>query len=501
MSFDWPYLAGLALYGDFWNASATVTLLGVLTWVLACAFGLLLSLAITDGPGWLGQACRTYVWLFRSVPLLVILIFVYNLPQSFPSLGTVLSSPFWSGLIALVASEAAYFAEIHRGGLLAVDPGQREAARALGLRPQGAYRIVVMPQAFRVALPALGNEFVTIVKLTSIVSVVSLSEILLVGQRLYTRNFLVLETLAAVAMYYVMIVTVFGYLVQAAERRLDVRRRPESGHVPLPAACKPPPPSCRSRRPGQPTVLELHGISKAMGARQVLDGVSLEVRRGEIVSIIGPSGSGKTTLIRTVNALQDIDDGRIVFEGRPWIDGRERYRLSPHFRQRPTSVGMVFQSFNLFPHRTVFDNVALGPRYHRQACEAEIRIRVGTCLERVGMDAYGSRFPHQLSGGQKQRVAIARALAVGPSLMLFDEPTSALDPELSGEVLRVIEQLAADGMTMLIVTHEMRFATRVSDRVVMLEDGRIVADSTAAVLEAGRADPRMQRFVSQALAT
>ena len=502
MDLDLTYLASLAANQDFWNASALVAWLSVLTWTLGTGLGFLVAMARLNGPAWLRQVSRTYVWFFRSLPLMVLLIFVYNLPQALPSLRPLLSNPFWAGLIALVASETAYLAEIHRGGLLAVDIGQHEAARALGIRAFGKYWHIVMPQSMRVALPSLGNEFITIVKLTSLVSVISLAEVLLVGQRLYTRNFMVIETLMAVSCYYVLIVTIFSGVLGQIERRLDVTRRGGAETAATAAtagdAGKRPPRDERDRVIGEP-VIELRAVSKSFGPKAVLKGIDLTVRSGEVVSIIGPSGSGKTTLIRTINSLQDIDAGEIRFKGAPWISAHQGvYTVSANFSEEVTGVGMVFQSFNLFPHLTVLGNVTLGPRYHGLGTNEQTRETALRNLEKVGMAAHAMKYPHQLSGGQKQRVALARALAMQPKVMLFDEPTSALDPELVGEVLQSIELLASEGMTMIIVTHEMRFATRISDRIVMMQDGQVIADVSRQELDAAPGSSRIRAFIAKA---
>ncbi len=495
MNFDWNYLFSLALYPDFWRATALVAWLGVLTWVIGTVLGFLLALARQSTLRPVRWFAKTYIWLFRSLPLLVLLIFVYNLPQFAPSLSPVLSVPFWAGLIALVISETAYLAEIHRAGLISVDQGQHEAAHALGVRPVGKYRHIILPQAIRVALPSLGNEFITIVKLTSLVSVISLAEILLVGQRLYTRNFMVIETLVAVSFYYVLVVSVFGLFLSRLEKRLDIARM-TGAEISVPAAVASEAPAT-GRRVSDEVVVALEHVRKDFGDKRALADVSLKVNRGEVVSIIGPSGSGKTTLIRTINALQDIDAGRIALDGGDWISAEGSYRLAADFHDRVTRLGMVFQSFNLFPHMTVLQNVTFGPRYHGSGNKDALRAAAMGHLARVGMASHANKYPHQLSGGQKQRVAIARALAMDPEIMLFDEPTSALDPELVGEVLQVIESLAREGMTMIIVTHEMRFVSRVSDRVLMMEDGHVVADMTATELEASPADSRIRRFMVQ----
>ena len=312
MQFDWGYLVGLASFKDFWTASFLVARLSVLTWFIGLATGFSMALARASGPPWLGQIAIAYIWFFRSLPLLVLLIFVYNLPQILPGLRPILSNPFWAGLVALVASETAYIAEIHRGGLLSVDKGQHEVAHALGIRALGKWRHIVAPQAFRVSLPALGNEFITIVKLTSLVSVVSLPEILLVGQRLYTRNFLVIETLVAVSAYYVLIVTLFTWALGVLERRMDVTLRETAEQIAPGRSTAALPPSAASERGiGEEIVIEMNNVRKTFGAKVVLNDISLKVRSGEVVGGIGPSGSGKTTLIRTINGLQDIDAGSI----------------------------------------------------------------------------------------------------------------------------------------------------------------------------------------------
>ncbi len=322
-----------------------------------------MALTRASGPAWARSAASTYIWFFRSLPLLVLLIFVYNMPQIAPGLRPVLSNPFWAGLIALVISETAYLAEIHRGGLLAVDRGQHEAAHALGFGAVPKYRHIIVPQSIRVALPSLGNEFITIVKLTSLVSVISLAEVLLVGQRLYTRNFLVIETMVAVSAYYILIVSIFSFALSRLEGRLDVTRNPGAERTVAPVALAVP--DAAKRKVSTSNVLELAEIRKAFGSKEVLKRVSLNVKSGEVVSIIGPSGSGKTTLIRTINALQDIDAGHIRFQDKKWIDTEGGYTLAPDFYNEVTNLGMVFQSFNLFPH-ALRKGPSAGARRHRR---------------------------------------------------------------------------------------------------------------------------------------
>jgi len=220
-------------------------------------------------------------------------------------------------------------------------------------------------------------------------------------------------------------------------------------------------------------VVKVKDAHKHFGHLHVLKGVNLEVARGEVVVIIGPSGSGKSTLLRCLNYLEPVQSGEV------WVDGIRLDHHKTNIRQIRAEVGMVFQSFNLFPHLSVLRNVMLAPVIVRKRPEAEVRESALALLAKVGLQDKTDAYPSQLSGGQQQRVAIARALCMQPKLMLFDEVTSALDPELVREVLDVMKQLARDGMTMIVVTHEMGFAREVADRVIFMDEGRIVEEGTA----------------------
>jgi polar amino acid transport system ATP-binding protein len=245
-------------------------------------------------------------------------------------------------------------------------------------------------------------------------------------------------------------------------------------------------------------------VHKRFGRLDVLRGVSLEVERGETVCVIGPSGSGKTTFIRCINHLEKIDGGRIEVNGH-LIGYRERNgRLvedseSSIARQR-AEIGMVFQRFNLFPHKTALENLIEAPVYVLGVPRDEAIARADTLLARVGLADKRDVYPGKLSGGQQQRVAIARALAMRPALMLFDEPTSALDPEVTGEVLTVMEELAREGMTMVVVTHEMGFAKRAADRVTMMDEGRIIEEGSPEHFFEEPAEERTKQFLSKILA-
>ena len=239
--------------------------------------------------------------------------------------------------------------------------------------------------------------------------------------------------------------------------------------------------------------IEVRSLHKSFGSLEVLKGIDFHVDRGEVVCVIGPSGSGKSTLLRCINLLETPTSGKI------WVSGQDVTDIDVDIDAVRRSIGMVFQQFNLFPHLSVLENLTIAQRrvLHRSKAEADAVAR--TNLERVGLADKVTAYPAQLSGGQAQRAAIARSLSMGPDLMLFDEPTSALDPELVGDVLEVMRGLAADGMTMMVVTHEMSFAREVADRVVFMDDGIIVEEGRpTAVLGAPR-HPRTQDFLARVL--
>jgi glutamine transport system ATP-binding protein len=218
-------------------------------------------------------------------------------------------------------------------------------------------------------------------------------------------------------------------------------------------------------------MVRIENLIKRFGEQEVLHGIDLNVQSGEVVVIIGPSGSGKSTLLRCVNRLEDITGGRVIVDGKDITDKGTNMNLVR------AEAGMVFQQFNLFPHMTVLKNVTLGPIKVRRMGREEAKILGMKLLEKVGLVDKADVYPDRLSGGQKQRVAIARSLAMNPKLILFDEPTSALDPELVGEVLDVMKNLAKEGMTMIVVTHEMNFAKDVADRVIFMDDGRVIEEN------------------------
>jgi ABC-type polar amino acid transport system ATPase subunit len=250
-------------------------------------------------------------------------------------------------------------------------------------------------------------------------------------------------------------------------------------------------------------VIRLENVNKSFGSLHVLHSISLEVQKGEVVCIIGPSGGGKSTLLRCINNLEPIDSGTIFIEGEPAFrflrNGKVVTDTESRIERLRSGMGMVFQSFNLFPHLTALENLMLAPLHVRREPREDVRRRALALMDKVGLSDKINAYPHELSGGQQQRVAIARALAMQPTAMLFDEVTSALDPELVGDVLGVIRQLAKEGMTMIVVTHEMGFARDVADRVIFMSDGRIEEEGSPADMFTAPKGERTQQFLKSVL--
>ncbi len=241
------------------------------------------------------------------------------------------------------------------------------------------------------------------------------------------------------------------------------------------------------------TILSVKNLSKSFGELEVLKDINVDIAEGEVISVIGPSGSGKSTFLRCINLLETPNSGTITYNGdivnEPKYDKRKLHQ----------EVGMVFQRFNLFPHKTVLDNIMLAPLKLKRGSKAEIREHALELLDKVGLKSKADEMPGNLSGGQQQRVAIARALAMNPRVLLFDEPTSALDPELVGEVLKVMQDLAEEGMTMVVVTHEMGFAREVSNHLIFMEGGYIVEEGDPKEIFANPKNERTRKFLSSVL--
>ncbi len=244
--------------------------------------------------------------------------------------------------------------------------------------------------------------------------------------------------------------------------------------------------------PESEVILSVTDLVKCFGHHTVVDGISTTIRRGEVVFIVGPSGSGKSTFLRCLNLLEKPDGGEITFRGQSIL---KQHHVN-HYRE---CVGMVFQHFNLFPHLTVLENITLAPILTKRFTKVDAEARALTLLKRIGLAEKATAYPAQLSGGQKQRIAIIRALAMNPDVILFDEPTSALDPEMVGEVLALMKELAREGLTMIVVTHELAFAREVADRILFVDHGKIAAEDTPERFFGQQTNPRVQEFLSKIL--
>jgi polar amino acid transport system permease protein len=461
-----------------------------------------------------------YIWFMRGTPLLLQLVFIFDV---LPAVGLTFSA-FTTAVVGFSLNEAAFTAEIIRGGILSVNHSQSTAAAALGMPPLLTLRRIILPQAMRAILPALANQTISLIKGTSIASVIFVNELTFRAEQIVAQNFRFFEVFTAAGLIYLTMTSAVAAGQLAAERHFDFMREDREGIIrrllsifgrtksPEPEAVphREPP---RERLPvliagicrdlastaAEPCVV-CRNVQKSYGAREVLKSIDMTVHSGEVVVIMGPSGSGKSTLLRLINHLEPLDWGEITVNG-----SHVGYEKIPGGGVRPTGklararakarIGMVFQHFNLFEHRTALENVTEAPVsvYHQTTDEARaIGLRL---LAAVGLSKHADHFPHQLSGGQQQRVAIARALAVSPRVMLFDEPTSALDPELVGEVLAVIRGLAEAGMTMIIVTHEVRFARDVADRVLFMDGGVIVEQGDAEQVLDRPVQERTRRFL------
>jgi polar amino acid transport system permease protein len=441
----------------------------------------------------------TYIWIIRGTPLLLQLVFLFD---ALPTVGIVFAA-VPTAIIGFTLNEGAFFAEIFRGGIVAVDRNQLLAAQALGMSPATTRRRIVLPLAVRAILPSIGNELINLIKSTSLASVISVSELTQRSQYLSSQSFIFFPVFLASGAMYLLMTSAVAVGQTLLERRtsLDRERRPSADAVTDPTAT---PVGTLIAAPlpkpliSHPLVV-CEGVTKSYGSRRVLDGIDLTVARGEVVVILGASGSGKSTLLRLINHLEPLDSGIVLIDGRTvgYLEsGAPEPSPARLARARAEAkVGMVFQHFNLFPHLTTLDNVRLAPvrSYGEDRTHATEKARM--LLGSVGLAEHADKLPHRLSGGQQQRVAIVRALATEPQLMLFDEPTSALDPELVGEVLAVMRRLADEGMTMIVVTHEIRFARDIADRVVFIEDGRVVEQGPPDQVLGAPTQPQTQRFL------
>ena len=523
-----------------WSGLVIAIEITVVSMVLALVFGLLLALMRESRFALVRIPAAGYTWLMRGTPLLLQLVFLYT---ALPTVG-IRFGPVITAIIGFTMNESAFAGEIIRGGIRSVNKTQITAANSLGMRPALTLRRVILPQALRAILPALGNDAISLLKFTSLASVIAVNELTLRAQTIVSTNFEFFPVFFAAGVMYLAATTVMSIGQSALERRfaLDRRTEPQPGFLsravgfprrrsgqpsvaqakdgvalPTPGTHDPDIPVVRTTT-GVAELIAQHGVAdrpdelagtpfvscsdihKRYDDREILKGVDLEVQPGEVVVLMGPSGSGKSTLLRLINHLEAVDGGEILVDGSHVGYVRKDGQLRPVHRlaqaRAAARIGMVFQHFNLFDHLRVIDNICIAP-VHVYGRDAEETKELALSLLRdVGLEQHAYHLPHRLSGGQQQRVAIARALAIQPRLMLFDEPTSALDPELVGEVLQVIRRLADAGMTMLVVTHEVRFAREVADRVVFMDGGRVIEQGPPEQVLGSPQEPRTRQFLN-----
>lgn len=499
--------------------------------VLAMISGIILGLGlallrlsrfrILRGAAWL------YIWFVRGTPLLLQLVFIYD---ALPAFGIKLGT-FTTAVIGFTLNEAAFSAEIIRGGILSVNRNQGVAAAAFGMKPSLTLRRIILPQAMRAILPGIANDAISLIKGTSIASVIFVNELTFRSQQIVGQNFKFFTVFAAAGIIYLIMTSAIAALQIFLEQRFnfEIEKKPSgtagrflgfnfgksAPQAPAPVTSTPDA-ATKEALPTDDWLLQLasgmdarsvksgsfvvgRDLRKSYGSREVLRGVDFDIRRGEVVVIMGPSGSGKSTLLRMVNHLETIDRGEILVNGEHVgyrkIAGLLRPVRDIASARARARIGMVFQHFNLFEHMTALQNIMEAPIRVYGVAPEEARRTALKLLRMVGLGNHADHLPHRLSGGQQQRVAIARALAISPRLMLFDEPTSALDPELVGEVLAVIRRLAEMGMTMIVVTHEVRFARDVADRVIFMDEGVIVEEGTPDEVLSSPKQERTQRFL------
>ncbi|TIX90630.1 amino acid ABC transporter permease/ATP-binding protein [Rhizobium sp. P44RR-XXIV] len=469
--------------------------------VLGVAIGMLLAVMGISQSRWLRLPARIYTDIFRGLPAIVTILII---GQGFARIGRELfgPSPFPLGIIALSLIAGAYIGEIFRSGIQSVERGQMEACRALSMSYGQGIRLIVIPQGVRRVLPALVNQFIGNVKDSSLVYFLGLlaseREIFRVGQdqAVVTGN---LSPLLLAGVFYLVITVPLTHLVNYIDTHLRLGRQGrgsgatsglvEVGELETASGTRTSRAGAAPRFKGG--AVKVRDLSMSYGDLEVLKGIDLDVAHGTVTCIVGPSGSGKSTLLRCLNRLVEPRRGSIE------LDGESILSMKPESLRR--RVGMVFQHFNLFPDHTALENVMLSLSKIKKLPKDEARRIAEARLAEVGLAERKDHRPAGLSGGQQQRVAIARALAMDPEVVLFDEVTSALDPELVKGVLDLMANLGRQGMTMVIVTHEMGFARKVADQVIFMDEGRIVEAGPPQQIFDNPQNERLKRFLAEVL--
>jgi polar amino acid transport system permease protein len=523
------YVGSPFLLGGAWVA-VKITLMAM---SIGLVLGLGLALMRLSRFKAVNSAAWGYIWFVRGTPQLLQLVFIFD---ALPLIGLRFDE-ITTAVIGFALNEAAFSAELFRAGILSVNRSQSTAAAALGMGPFLTLRRIILPQSMRAVVPGLANDTIGMLKLTSIASVIFVNELTFRSQQVVGQNFKFFTVFGAAAVIYLCLTSAisliqiwlervfdhesdrrlrFSWLGLRAARREaapDTASAPSQGAIEDTQVDKPvveedhawirtllPQENRQASKAGSPFVA-CRNVWKSYGDREILRGVDLSIDHGEVVVILGPSGSGKSTLLKLINHLEPLDWGSIEVDSQ-YVG----YRKGPGGALRPVHklararaearVGMVFQHFNLFSHLSALENIMEAQRQVYSVPRDEAEKLGRALLKSVGLAAHADFLPHRLSGGQQQRVAIARALAIKPKLMLFDEPTSALDPELVGEVLGVMRGLAEAGMTMIVVTHEIRFARDVADRVVFMDGGDVIEQGTPEQVIDNPTHERTRKFLN-----
>ena len=459
--------------------------ISLLAGLLGTVLGTFLCLGLRSKIRMISMVCRGFSNLMQGIPSLVVLMIA-----NFVIFGNVSINPVLVGVLSFGVIFAVAVAGVLNSGINTVDKGQWEAATTLGFGKAQTFVRIILPQALRHAIPLYKGEFVSMMKLTSIVGYISIEDLTKASDIIRSRTYEAFFPLISTAVIYFIMSALLTGLIGRVEIRLDPKHKPRK----LPKGVDPDAvPSVRDEdanaEPEKGEIIHIAHLQKKYPNVTPLKDVNTTIRQGEVITIIGPSGTGKSTLMRCINRLETPTDGVVTVFGQD-MSGKPADRAKVMRR-----MGMVFQSFNLFGHMTVIENVMLAPvllkgRSRQAAYENAMHL-----LRKVGMAEKALNYPDELSGGQKQRVAIARTLAMDPEIIFFDEPTSALDPTMVGEVLAVIRSLARKGLTMMIVTHEMKFARDVSTRIFYMDQGVIYEDGTPDQIFDNPQKDRTRRFV------
>ncbi len=428
-----------------------------------------------------------YSRLVQGLPIVVILLILYYIIFAHAGVSNVLVAVIGFGIVF-----AAYMAQLFEGSISGVSKGQWEAALAMGLTKRQAFRGIVLPQAVRTMLPGYFSNLISLMKGTAVVGYIAVTDLTKVGDIIRSNTYEAIVPLLTIAIIYFVIACILLSLMNQIRKRLVTRKTKKTKRHRIHRNNRTDSSSKLEDQKflGDGNIISIRHLSKAYGNVVPLGDIHADIKRGEVIAIIGPSGTGKSTLLRCLNRLEEPTSGTVL------VCGEDESAKDCNLSKLRQKMGMVFQSFNLFNHLNVIDNIMYGPLNVLGLSEKEAYERGMKLLRTVGLEDKELSYPDELSGGQKQRIAIARTLAMEPEIILFDEPTSALDPTMVGEVVAVIKRLAQEGMTMLIVTHEMRLARSVSSRIFYLDQGVIYEDGTPDQIFDHPEKERTRRFIN-----